>query len=191
MVAHTMSSPNLSSQQSRPGIPTLFFLCLKIGLFSFGGGLTGWVYQEFVLRTRLLEEDDFSSSLAISQMLPGANVVNLAICIGEQLRGPLGSIACFLGILVGPFFAVIALYGLFDAFSSIEELPVFFNGVAFAAIGLLLLTCLHGIRGAMRFPPSIFVIVLTTVLVGILEWPLIPVVAAVAPLSVALAWMRR
>jgi len=186
-----MSSSEVARSPKKPGLATLFMLCFKIGILSFGGGLTGWIYQEFVLRHQLLSEDDFSSSVAIAQMLPGANVVNLVICVGELLRGPLGSIACFFGFLIGPFFAVIALLNVFDRLAAFEFLPVMFNGVAFAAIGLLLLTCIQGTQRAMRFPPSLIIVALTAVLVGVLEWPLIPVVLAVAPVSIFLAWKRR
>ena len=70
-------------------------------------------------------------------MLPGANVVNLVICMGEQLRGPVGALACVLGFLVGPFFAVIGLCQLFDALAGYSLLPVISDGVAFAAMGLI------------------------------------------------------
>lgn len=175
----------------KPGLVTLFWLCFKIGILSFGGGLTGWIYQQFVLRHGFLSEDDFASSVAIAQMLPGANVVNLVVCIGELLRGPPGSIACFVGFLIGPFFAVIALLSAFDWLAAFEFLPVMFNGVAFAAIGLLLLTCIQGVQRATRFPPSLIVVAVTAVLVGVLEWPLIPVVLAVSPFSILFAWKRR
>lgn len=179
-----------SDAPGKPSLVTLFLLCFKIGVLSFGGGLTGWIYQEFVLRHQFLSEDDFSSSVAIAQMLPGANVVNLVICVGELLRGPLGSVACFFGFLIGPFFAVIALLNLFDQLAGFAFLPVMFNGVAFAAMGLLLLTCIQGARRAMQFPPSLIVVVMTAFLVGILEWPLIPVVLFMAPISIFLAWKR-
>ncbi|WP_413712293.1 chromate transporter [Rhizobium sp. Rhizsp82] len=185
-----MSVPESLRPADRPSLAALFLLCFKVGILSFGGGLSGWLYQEFVLRKELVSDEDFSTSLAISQMLPGANVVNLVICLGEQLRGPLGSIACFTGFLVGPFFAVIGLYKLFDLLAGYELLPVVFNGIAFAAIGLLLLTCIQGSRRAIRFPPAAIVIALTAFLVGVLEWPLIPVVFAIAPFSIALAWKR-
>lgn len=174
----------------KPSLATLFMLCFKIGILSFGGGLSGWIYQEFVLKHQILSEDDFSSSVAIAQMLPGANVVNLVICIGELLRGPLGSLACFLGFLIGPFFAVIGILNIFDRLAGYEFLPVMFNGVAFAAIGLLLLTCIQGTRRAMRFPPSLLVVVATAFLIGVMEWPLIPVVLAIAPVSILIAWKR-
>lgn len=185
-----MSLSTHSSSPQTPDIRSLFLLCFKIGVLSFGGGLTGWLYQEFVLRKNWINEDDFASSLAISQMLPGGNVINLVICMGEQLRGPLGAITCLFGFLVGPFFATIALCTLFDALSGFALLPVVSSGVAFAAMGMLIVMCIHGVRRAMRFPPSVVIIAVTAILVGLLKLPLIPVVIVMAPISVFLAWRR-
>ena len=183
-------SPPAPPLPQTPDLRSLFLLCFKIGVLSFGGGLSGWLYQEFVLRKHWISEEDFTSSLAISQMLPGANVVNLVICMGEQLRGPWGSIICVFGFLIGPFFAAIALCTMFDALSGFPLVPIISDGVAFAAMGLLIVMCIHGVRRAMRFPPSVFIIAVTAILVGLLQLPLIPVVLVLAPVSVALAWRR-
>ncbi|SFJ41328.1 chromate transporter [Phyllobacterium sp. CL33Tsu] len=185
-----MPVSDLSHSLPPPRLRSLFLLCFKIGILSFGGGLTGWLYQGFVLQHRWIDEDDFASSLAISQMLPGANVVNLVICMGEQLRGPIGALSCVVGFLVGPFFAVIALCQVFDALAGFALLPAISDGVAFAAMGLLVVMCIHGLRRAMRFPPSVAIVVVTAFLVGVLEMPLIPVVLVLAPISVALSWRR-
>ncbi|MGH7004043.1 MAG: chromate transporter [Alphaproteobacteria bacterium] len=182
----SLSAPSLQT----PDLRALFFVCFRIGVLSFGGGLSGWLYQEFVLRRNWINEEDFSSSLAISQMLPGANVVNLVICMGEQLRGPRGALVGVCGFLVGPFFATIALCTMFDALAGFPLLPVITDGVAFAAMGLLVVMCIHGVRRAMRFPPSVLIIAVTAILVGLLQLPLIPVVVVLAPISVALAWRR-
>lgn len=174
----------------RAGLGLLCLICFKVGLLSFGGGLSGWFYREFVQQHGLIDDEDFASSLAIAQMLPGANVVNLIICLGEQLRGPIGSLVCLASFLIGPFFAVLALYALFDRLSGFALLPVFFNGIAFAAIGMLMMTCIQGARRAIRFPPYAIVATVTAFLVGIMQWPLIPVVLAFAPVSIFLAWKR-
>ncbi|WP_395447141.1 chromate transporter [Aminobacter sp. UC22_36] len=144
--------PVLTAARPAPGLGTLFLTCLKIGLLSFGGGLSGWLYQEFVSRNRWISDEDFVSSLAISQMLPGANVVNLVICMGDELRGLAGSVACVLGFLVGPFFAVIALSALFDSLPDVTMLEAASNGVAYAALGLLLVICLKGVPARDEVP---------------------------------------
>jgi chromate transporter len=81
----------------------------RVGLFSFGGGLSGWIYREVVTRWGWMSDDDFFSGLALSQILPGANVTNLSVYIGQRPRGPAGLICALIGPVIGPFFAVIAL----------------------------------------------------------------------------------
>jgi chromate transporter len=42
-----------------------------------------------------------------------------------------------------------------------------------------------------RHIPSALVLAATFVSVGIMQWPLIPVLAVLAPLSIALSWPRK
>ena len=172
-------------------LTALFLVCLKIGLLSFGGGLSGWLYQEFVERHKWIDADDFASSLAISQMLPGANVINLVVCMGEQLRGPAGAMAGAFGFLVGPFFAVIALSAVIDRIADAGPLQAALTGVAAAATGLLIVICRHGLRRASRHSSGLIVVAVVAVTVGLLKWPLLAVVACVAPISIALRWKRK
>jgi hypothetical protein len=92
-----------------PTLAQLFMACAKVGLLSFGGGLVGWLNREFVSHRLWINDDDFNSLFIMAQMLPGSNIVNLVICLGDQLRGAAGATACVAGFLVGPFFAVIGL----------------------------------------------------------------------------------
>lgn len=172
-------------------LTALFLVCLKIGLMSFGGGLSGWLYREFVERHRWIDADDFASNLAISQMLPGANVINLVVCMGEQLRGPAGAFAGAFGFLVGPFFAVIGLSAIIDRITDAGPLQAALAGVAAAATGLLIVICWHGLRRASRHLSGLVVVALVAVAVGLLKWPLLAVVACVAPVSIALRWKRK
>lgn len=172
-------------------LATLFAVCFRVGILSFGGGLSGWLYQEFVRKQNWISEDDFASSLAISQMLPGANVVNLVVCMGEQLRGPLGSLACILGFLIGPFFAVIAMSVIVARISNASDLDAALIGVAAAATGLLVTVGWRGVVRAYRHWWTLSVIAVVIIAVGILQWPLLLVVACVAPVSIAVSWKRR
>jgi chromate transporter len=91
-----------------PSITAIFLVFFRIGLLSFGGGLSGWMFREVVLLRHWLDEDEFLSGMALGQILPGANVANLTIFIGQRLRGLAGAAAGLFGLLVGPFFAVLA-----------------------------------------------------------------------------------
>jgi chromate transporter len=163
----------------------------RIGLLSFGGGLSGWVFREAVLIRRWITEEEFLSGLAVAQILPGANIANLAIYLGNKLRGPLGSVAVLLGLLGGPFFAVIALASFYTVLKTTPYAENALDGVAAAAIGLVLIVAVRGARRAARRPEALAGFLTCFVCVGLLHWSLLAVVVAVAPISVFAAWFRR
>ncbi|MCB8820856.1 chromate transporter [Microvirga rosea] len=176
----------------RTPVPLLaiFLVFFRIGLFSFGGGLSGWIYREVVTLRGWMSDSDFLSGLALGQVLPGANVTNLSVYIGQQLRGPAGAFCAVLGLLTGPFFAVIGLAVAYDRVVDMPWIQNAMSGAAAAAIGLLLIVAVKGAYQASRRLTSFGILAATFVTVGLLQWPLVPVVLCLAPVSVTLAWPR-
>ena len=177
-------------QESVP-LHSLFLVFFRIGLFSFGGGLSGWIYRDVVTLRCWMGHEEFLSGLALAQILPGANVTNLAIYIGQRLRGAVGAVAALSGLVVGPFFAVIGLVVAYDRIAGVEWIQDAMSGAAAAAIGLLLLVALAGARRASRSLAPLLILAATFICVGLLQWPLVPVVLCLAPISVFVAWPRR
>jgi chromate transporter len=175
---------------SPPSIAAIFSVFFRIGLLSFGGGLAGWVFREVVLMRHWLDEDEFMSGLAVGQILPGANITNLTVYVGQRLRGPAGAAAGLFGLLVGPFFAVLALTAGYRILATLPYAEDGLQGVAAAAIGLLLVIVVRGARQAVRRPSAVLAFLATFVAVGIMHWSLLGVVAVVGPLSVWAAWPR-
>lgn len=173
-----------------PSILAIFSVFCRIGLLSFGGGLSGWVFREVVLIRHWIDEDEFLSGMALGQILPGANIANLTIYIGQRLRGAAGAAAGLFGLLVGPFFAVLALTAGYRLLQSLPYAEDAMQGVAAAAVGLLLIIVVRGARKAARRPSSVLAFLATFVAVGIMHWSLLLVVAVVGPLSVWAAWPR-
>jgi chromate transporter len=172
-------------------LANIFLVFFRIGLFSFGGGLTGWVYREVVIRRHWIEEDEFMSGLAVCQILPGPNITNLAMFIGNRLKGPVGAAASLFALLVGPFFAVIALVSFYSVIRTLPFADTALQGVAVSAMGLLLIVALKGARQAAGRIEAIVAFLAVFVAVGLLHWSLLLVVVVVGPLSVAAAWWRR
>jgi chromate transporter len=177
---------------TRSSVPlySIFWVFFRIGMFSFGGGLTGWMYRDVVTLRGWITDNDFLSGLALGQILPGANVANLAVYIGQHLRGSVGATCALLGLLTGPFFAVIGMAIAYDQIVGMPWIQDSMSGAAAAAIGLMLLVALKGAQQASRHLASLIVFLATFVAVGILQWPLVPVVLCLAPVSVFLAWLR-
>ena len=85
-----------------PRLASLFISFVSIGMMSFGGGLAAWTRREVVQKRGWLDDQQFLSGYALSQLVPGATNVNLAVFIGTQMRGTAGAVACFAGLTALP-----------------------------------------------------------------------------------------
>jgi chromate transporter len=131
----------------------LFLIFARIGLTSFGGGLSGWFMREFVHDRHWMSEEEFLNGLALSQALPGVNIKNLAIWIGYRLLGWRGAVAGFCGIIFPPAVFIILL-GVF--FSALAYLPLTHIALAGAAAGAIGLSLSMAITAARRLPRRFF-----------------------------------
>ncbi|MPZ40870.1 MAG: chromate transporter [Rhizobiales bacterium] len=169
----------------------LYKLCFVVGLFSFGGGLTAWFHREIVNVRGWMTDDEFFSGYALSQILPGVNSTNMAVYIGQHLRGAIGSTAALLGLLTGPFVIVLAAAAAFHHLVALPGFAAIMGGVAAAAVGMMFRLGITSARGGFRRISSLIVLVATFIAIGIMQWPLLPVLVVLAPLSIAAAWPRK
>jgi chromate transporter len=183
-------SSTLAGDTPHPTPWGLFLIFSRIGLTSFGGGLSGWLMREFVHARHWMSEEEFLDGLALSQALPGVNVKNMAIWIGFRLAGPRGAIAGFSGIIFPPAVFIILLALLF---ASLERYPlssVALAGAAAAAIGLSATMAITAARRVRRRLLPLLFFVTTFAAVGLLHWPLMWVVLVEGALSVGIEYWR-
>ena len=124
---------------AKASIGQIFLEFLLIGATSFGG-VVPYLRGSLVAKRHWVDDKEFVEMLSISQSLPGLNATNMAILVGEKLRGVLGSIAAIIGICL-PGAAIMFAVGIFyrqhgDHAWVTAEL----KGVAAAAVGLILST---------------------------------------------------
>src|ERR1700747_1318735 len=98
---------------ARTSLLEVFLLFSQLGLSSFGGAVSAWVHRALVERRRLIREAEFAGALGLARIIPGANVVNLAVMLGHRLRGAAGAFAAGLGLILGPSLVAIALTMLY------------------------------------------------------------------------------
>jgi chromate transporter len=169
----------------------LYKLFFVVGLMSFGGGLTAWFHREVVLVRGWMTDDEFFSGYSLAQVLPGVNSTNMAVYIGQHVRGAIGSIVALSALLSGPFVVVIVAASVYSQLLAIPGFTAAMAGIATVAAGMIFRMGLSSARGALRHVPSLIILVATFVAVGILQWPLVPVVLVLAPLSIAASWPRK
>jgi chromate transporter len=170
------------------GLWRLFGAFFRLGCTSFGGGTAAWLYRDVVLKRGWVDEQSFLVMLGIAQVMPGANGVKMTVLIGQRLRGGIGAVVGVFGLLSGPFVIVLALGTVYAGLSGALLLHRMLDGMAAAVIGLTLAT---GLRSAVPELPGflpVAITIVTVVCVGVLRWPMLPVIAGLAPLSIGLAW---
>ncbi len=173
-----------------PTLRSLFFAFSKIGLTSFGGGLSGWMLREFVQRRAWLTQQEFLSGLALAQAFPGINVVNLSIWIGFQLLGGAGAVVAACGIVLPPMVVALTLASMFSHVADVRGVHVVLAGIAAAAVGLSLQTGLRAALHAAKGWARSLILLATFAAIFIWRLPLLWVVGVMAPLSITLAWWR-
>lgn len=165
----------------------LFLAFSRISLSSFGGALF-WTRRELVERQHWLSEREFVDILTLGQLLPGPNVLNLAVMVGYRFAGWTGAAVSIAGYLGWPFLVVIGIGVLYQHYGALPQVQLALAGMSKVAAGLLLATV---IKLAMVLPrhwkPWLFGL-LAFAGVGVMRWPLLWVMGGLAPLGVFLAW---
>jgi chromate transporter len=177
-----------------PSLFALFQAFVSIGLSSFGGGLTAWVRREIVQRRGWLDDQQFLSGYALSQLVPGATNVNLAVFIGTQLRGVAGALSCFAGLMVPPLLIMLTLGAIYFGLHGMPggvEISIALSGMGAAAIGLNLGTGIGLARRGIRRVVPALITATVALSIGVLGFPLVKVLAVMIPVSLAIAiWTR-
>lgn len=180
----------VAAPADQPTTLKLFLIFSRIGLTSFGGGLSGWLLREFVQDRHWMTEEEFLNGLSLAQALPGVNVSNMAIWIGYRLLGPFGAFAGLMGIIVPPALVIVLISIGFEAISRFPLTHVALDGAAAAAIGLSLVMGFTTARRVRRGVIPLAVMAATFVAVALFHLPLLWVVLVGGAFNVAVEYAR-
>ena len=184
------ADPELAAARPHVTRLALYATFFKIGISGFGG-VGPWARRVIVEERGWLDDREYANVLALCQVLPGPNVGNVAVTIGDRFHGALGSVLALGGLMTGPLTIILVMAGLYDQFGSLPPVNRAIGGVAAAAAGLAIGTALKMIGKLEATVDAILIGVLAFVSVGLLHWPLVPVILTLAPLSIGAAWRRR
>jgi chromate transporter len=168
----------------------LFLGFLKIGLLGFGG-IAPWARHVIIEERRWLTEKEFAAILGIGQILPGPNTMNASVMIGDRFQGVSGVLLCLLGQMAMPLVIITSLAVVYERYAGLPEVKAALIGAAAGAAGLVLGTALKMAQKIKLTPLGWLVGAMAFGSIGLLAWPLIPVIAVLVPLGVASAWWER
>jgi chromate transporter len=183
-------SPNGRADATLPRVGELFLGCLEVASHSFGGA-AAWARVVLVERRRWLTDAEFTEAWGLAQLVPGPNVINLAVHLGDRARGLPGALAAFSGIILVPTLGVLALDALLMQWIHIAAIHRGLLGLGAAAAGLVWAMGLKMGARYRRAPVPLLLALVAFVAAGPLQAPLPAVVLLVGPPGILWAWGHR
>ena len=152
--------------------------------------MTPFARRMLVEERRWLNDEEFTDVLSLCQLLPGPNIVNIAVCVGARYHGVRGALAAFAGLMAAPFVIVLALGALYTQYGHLPAVSALFRGVSAAAAGLVVAMGLKmAASRRLRSAMALFAVA-TFAGIAFMRLPLVVVLLVVAPLGVAAAFWR-
>lgn len=132
-----ISTPLASNIQARPQtLSELFWALSWISLQGFGGVLSV-LQRELVDKKKWLTQAQFVEDWSVSQILPGPNVVNLALMMGDRYFGWRGGLVAMAGFIFFPWVLVLVLVVMFSGVSDVPAFQGALRGMGAVAAGMI------------------------------------------------------
>jgi chromate transporter len=171
----------------------LFVAFTLLALQGFGGVLA--VAQRVLCeQKRWLTKEQFVEILAFGQVLPGPNVCNIALMVGDRFFGWRGAFAALAGMMTVPLVIVLAITVAYSHYASNPVVAGALKGMGAVAAGLIVGTALK-LMSALRtnpmgIPACAVLMASAFAAVAILRWPLVWVLLGLGTVACLLAWRR-
>jgi len=178
----------------RPASPRELFIAFTLLALQGFGGVLAVAQRVLVEQRRWLTREQFVEILSIGQVLPGPNVCNVALMVGDRFFGWRGAFAALAGMMAVPLAIVLALTALYAQFADQPAVAGALKGMGAVAAGMIAGTALKlasALRSnPMRLPACALLAAMSFAAVGLLRWPLVWVLLGLGALACGMAWRR-
>lgn len=187
-------APASEPELERPASAFELFTTFTALVLQGFGGVLAVAQRELVERKRWLTREQFVELYSVSQMLPGPNVVNMSLMLGDRFFGWRGGAAAVAGMLLLPLIIVLSLAVAYNTFAGNPMVAGALRGMGAVAAGLMIAMAIRlvgTLRGnPMGALPCLLLALLTAIMVAVLRLPLVWVVPSVGLLGFTVAWLR-
>ena len=173
-------------------LTALFMAFLAVSLYGVGGG-GGiiWARRVAVEKRRWISDSEFADIVSLCQVMPGPNIVGIAVCVGAKMRGTIGTIAAVSGFLIIPWTIGLSVGLLFLEYAHLTVFRNILVGIAATAAGLLTATGIRLLLPHRRRPAALVFAALAFGLISFAKVPLLIVLFGLVPLSIAVAGIEK
>ena len=177
-----------------PQTLTELFLAFNwLALQGFGGVLAV-VQRELVERKKWMTLDEFVEEWAVAQVMPGPNVVNMGLILGDRFFGWRGAAVALAGLLTAPLFIVLGLAVVYSRFEHNPQVAGALRAMSAVAAGLIMATGLKMLpalrRHVLGFPMCLAIATIGFVAIALLRLPLMAVLAVIGGGACVLTWRK-
>ena len=138
-----------------PSLFALFWMFLKIGLFTIGGGLVmiPLISRKVVEEKKWITEGELYEIIAISESTPGPLAINCATFVGYKIMKFWGSLISTVAVCI-PSFAIIYLISVFyDQFMALTPIAYAFEGIK---VGIAVMITIAGFNMIRKGDKNLF-----------------------------------
>jgi chromate transporter len=165
-------------------LAALFAAFLKVSLCGFGGGLV-WARRVVIEQRQWMNDHEFAETLTLCQLMPGPNIVGIAVCVGAKLRGAIGAATAVAGFIVVPWTVGLSFGALVLQHAELAIVQKILGGLSAAAAGLLIGTGLRLLMPHRRRATALLFAAFAFLGMSFTRLPLPVVLLGLAPLSIA------
>jgi chromate transporter len=184
--------PTENSPLKRPNSKMELFIGFTLLALQGVGGVLAVAQQELVERRQWMSRAQFLEEWSVAQILPGPNIVNLALMLGRQYFGIYGALAAVAGLLVAPLILVLLMAILFGGVADNPVAQGALKGMGAVSAGLIIATGLKLSTAFKQNPLGLNVawllVLATFVSVGLFRLPLLWVLSAIGLIGCWLAY---
>ena len=190
------AAPVPAEPERRPQPETLtdLFVSFTVLALQGFGGVLAVVQRELVEKKRWMTREEFVEEWSVAQVMPGPNVINLAVVVGARYFGFRGAMTAVAGMVAAPLLVVIALALIYAQFASNPQVAGALRGMGAVAAGLITATGLKLSAALRNHPLGIALCALlgvaTFIAIALLRLPLVWVLLSLGGIACALTWRK-
>ncbi|HTH77751.1 MAG TPA: chromate transporter [Ramlibacter sp.] len=178
----------------RPASLTELFISLTIIALQGFGGVLAIVQREMVEKHRWLTPEEFIEDWAVAQIMPGPNVVNLSLMLGDRWFGLRGALVALAAMLTLPLLVVLLLALLYAQYGADPHVASALRGMGAVAAGLITATGLKLMRALRGHPLGPLLLtafgIATFIGIAVVRLPLLWVLLVLGGASCYITWQR-
>ena len=145
--------PSGASTPHAPSLSEIALFFLKVGAFTFGGGLSmlAFVQEQVVNQLQWLTPQQFLDGLALGQLTPGP-VLMLAAFVGYQVASVWGAVVAAGAIFLPSFVLMLSVLPMLERVKQLTWMKAALQGVGPAVIGMIAQAILQMLPNAVPDP---------------------------------------